>query len=167
MDREKRTLEDTPTWAVSIFCFAFFFISFIIDVALHHLTQFLKRRSSKSLNNALRKIKTEMMILGFISLLLTIAEEVPVSKICVAKAVANSFLPCKDPQQSSIEPNVSSAAQISDFNSNTNLSGITNDPFWYGFSGVKESNFAAKHLHLSPGSIPCSVLHIDNVSGDD
>lgn len=36
-----------------------------------------------------------MMKFGFMSFLLTISE-VPISKICVNKAVANSFLPCKD-----------------------------------------------------------------------
>lgn len=36
-----------------------------------------------------------MMKFGFMSFLLTILE-VPISKICINKAVANSFLPCKD-----------------------------------------------------------------------
>lgn len=35
------------------------------------------------------------MQMGFISLLLTIVQ-VPISKICVGKAVGNSFLPCND-----------------------------------------------------------------------
>lgn len=33
------SLENTPTWAVSIVCFFFFLISFTIDAGLHHLTQ--------------------------------------------------------------------------------------------------------------------------------
>lgn len=37
-----------------------------------------------------------MMKLGFMSFLLTLSEDVPISKICINKAVANSFLPCKD-----------------------------------------------------------------------
>ncbi|MCI16717.1 MLO-like protein 12-like, partial [Trifolium medium] len=36
-----------------------------------------------------------MMKFGFVSFLLTISE-VPISKICINKNVANSFLPCKD-----------------------------------------------------------------------
>lgn len=37
----------------------------------------------------------EMMKFGFMSFILTISE-VPISKICISKGVANSFLPCKD-----------------------------------------------------------------------
>lgn len=33
------SLEKTPTWAVSIFAFIFFFLAFIIETSLHHLTQ--------------------------------------------------------------------------------------------------------------------------------
>lgn len=36
-----------------------------------------------------------MMKFGFMSFILTISE-VPISKICISKGVANSFLPCKD-----------------------------------------------------------------------
>ncbi|KAL3715041.1 hypothetical protein ACJRO7_006868 [Eucalyptus globulus] len=104
-------LEETPTWAVSIFCLFFFVVSFVIDSGLHHLTEVLKKRRRKSLNKALAKIKTEMMKMGFISLLLTISE-IPISRICVTEAVASSFLPCKDAVEFA-EPAVSSATQLS------------------------------------------------------
>lgn len=38
----------------------------------------------------------EMMKFGFMSFLLTIMSEVPISKICINKDVATYFLPCKD-----------------------------------------------------------------------
>lgn len=37
-----------------------------------------------------------MMKFGFMSFLLTIMSEVPISKICINKDVATYFLPCKD-----------------------------------------------------------------------
>ncbi|KAF8008019.1 hypothetical protein BT93_K1875 [Corymbia citriodora subsp. variegata] len=111
MEGGKSGLEETPTWAVSIFCLFFFVLSFVIDSGLHHLTEFLKKRRRKSLSKALAKIKTEMMKMGFISLLLTISE-IPISRICVTEAMASSFLPCKDAAEF-VEPAVSSATQVS------------------------------------------------------
>ncbi|KAK7263702.1 hypothetical protein RJT34_31296 [Clitoria ternatea] len=92
---EERSLEATPTWAVSVFCFFFLIISLIIEGGLHKLTEILRKRKRKSLEKALTKTQTEMMKFGFMSFLLTISEA-PVSKICINKGVANSFLPCKD-----------------------------------------------------------------------
>ncbi|KAK9285744.1 hypothetical protein L1049_024944 [Liquidambar formosana] len=107
------SLEETPTWAVSVLCFVLLLLSFIIDTALHYLTKFLRRRKRKSLNKALEKIKLEMMIMGFITLFLTVSE-IPISKICVTEAVANSFLPCKDPLESTQPDDVSSATETED-----------------------------------------------------
>ncbi|XP_029128656.1 MLO-like protein 12 isoform X2 [Cajanus cajan] len=76
---KERTLEETPTWAVSVFCFFFLTISLIIEGGLHKLTEILRKRKGKSLGKALTKTKT-----------------VPISKICITKDVANSLLPCKD-----------------------------------------------------------------------
>ncbi|RDX67107.1 MLO-like protein 12, partial [Mucuna pruriens] len=92
---KERSLQETPTWAVSVFCFFFLIISLIIESSLHKFSQILRKRKGKSLEKALTKTKTEMMKFGFMSFLLTISE-VPMSKICITKAVANTFLPCKD-----------------------------------------------------------------------
>ncbi|CAL9011750.1 unnamed protein product [Prunus brigantina] len=123
MDQRRGSLEETPTWAVSVFALFFFFLSFIIDSSIHHLTTFLNRRRRKSLNRALMKFKTEMMKLGLVSLLLTISE-VPISKICVAQTLADTFLPCKYVEDA--EPAVSSATQLSGSNS-TSFSKEVND----------------------------------------
>ncbi|XP_028193742.1 MLO-like protein 12 isoform X4 [Glycine soja] len=92
---KERSLEETPTWAVSVFCFFFLMISLIIEGGLHKLSEILRKGKGKSLGKALTKTKTEMMKFGFMSFILTISE-VPISKICISKGVANSFLPCKD-----------------------------------------------------------------------
>ncbi|KAH0983161.1 hypothetical protein GBA52_010338 [Prunus armeniaca] len=64
-----------------------------------------------------------MMKLGLVSLLLTISE-VPISKICVAQTLADTFLPCKYVEDA--EPAVSSATQLSGSNS-TSFSKEVND----------------------------------------
>lgn len=90
----ERSLEQTPTWAVAVVCLVFIVISILLEQAIHHVGQWLMRRQKKSLYEALDKIKAELMLLGFISLLLTVGQK-PISKICVSKKIANSMLPCK------------------------------------------------------------------------
>ncbi|XP_010260350.1 PREDICTED: MLO-like protein 12 isoform X2 [Nelumbo nucifera] len=108
----ERSLEETPSWALSIVCLALTLLSVLIEGAIRLLTKALKRRKRKSLSHAFGKIKTELMILGLLSLLLTVAES-PISKICVTKAVGNSFLPCQDPfHTDDDEPAFSSATEI-------------------------------------------------------
>eukprot|EP01018_Ginkgo_biloba_P000698 Gb_12176 [translate_table: standard] len=46
------------------------------------------------MHKAFEKIKEELMLLGFISLLITIGQK-PFSKICIAKRLAHTMLPCK------------------------------------------------------------------------
>lgn len=66
------------------------------------------------------------MILGFISLLLTISD-VPISNICIPEAMANSFLPCKN-NGDFVGPDASSATQFSGTkSSNVTLSAGNND----------------------------------------
>ncbi|XP_062105912.1 MLO-like protein 12 isoform X2 [Humulus lupulus] len=114
------SLEHTPTWAVSIFALFFFLLSFAIDGGLNCLNKFLRKRKRKSLNRALEKLKTEMMKMGLISLLLTVSE-VPISKICVSQTLANSFLPCEDPSEST------TTAVSSQYESNSNTTTFFSD----------------------------------------
>ncbi|XP_073225957.1 MLO-like protein 6 isoform X2 [Cicer arietinum] len=80
---EQRSLEDTPTWAVSVCSFFVLIVSLIIEAGLHKLTEHLKKKKRISMGKALAKTKT-----------------VPISKICINKDVANSFLPCNDSMES-------------------------------------------------------------------
>ncbi|XXG66786.1 hypothetical protein AAC387_Pa06g0288 [Persea americana] len=89
------SLEETPTWAVATVCSIFIIISLFIEHALHLLNKFLGRRKRKALNQALNKIKAELMLWGFVSLSLTISEQ-PISKICIPKSMGDNFLPCKN-----------------------------------------------------------------------
>ncbi|KAL5989502.1 hypothetical protein ACLOJK_010394 [Asimina triloba] len=87
------TLQETPTWAVATVCCILVALSIVLEHLLLRLTEFFERQRRKSLNHALNKIKDELMLLGFVSLFLTVAEQ-PISKICIPKSAAEAFLPC-------------------------------------------------------------------------
>ncbi|GLJ39969.1 hypothetical protein SUGI_0817700 [Cryptomeria japonica] len=89
----ERSLKETPTWAVAAVCLVFILISIALEQAIHRVGKWLLARNKKSLFEALDKIKSELMLLGFISLLLTIGQQ-PISKICISKKIAYSMLPC-------------------------------------------------------------------------
>ncbi|KAM3362239.1 MLO-like protein 2 [Capsicum galapagoense] len=88
------TLETTPTWAVAVVCFILITISILIEHALHLLAKYFNKKRRKYLIQALDNIKTELMLLGFISLLLTVLQK-PIAKICIPKGAAETFLPCQ------------------------------------------------------------------------
>lgn len=89
-----RSLEETPTWAVAVVCFVMVLISIIIEHIIHLIGKWLKKRRKRALYEALEKIKSELMLLGFMSLLLTIGQG-PISEICVPKSVGATWHPCK------------------------------------------------------------------------
>ncbi|GAB4836465.1 hypothetical protein Ancab_001376 [Ancistrocladus abbreviatus] len=90
-----RSLEDTPTWAVAAVCFVLVLISIVIEYIIHLIGSWLRKRDKIALYEALEKIKSELMLLGFISLLLTVLQA-PLSKICVSKSIAQSWHPCEN-----------------------------------------------------------------------
>lgn len=89
-----RSLAETPTWAVAVVCLAFVVISLLLEQGIHHVSNWLKRKKKNALYEALEKLKAELMLLGFISLLLTVGAK-PISMICISKKVADTMLPCK------------------------------------------------------------------------
>ncbi|XP_062095697.1 MLO-like protein 13 [Humulus lupulus] len=88
------TLEFTPTWVVAVVCFVIVLISLCAERSLHKLGKFLLREKQDALFEALQKLKEELMLLGFISLLLTVFQNL-ISKICIPSHVADDMLPCK------------------------------------------------------------------------
>ncbi|KAH9700732.1 MLO-like protein 6 [Citrus sinensis] len=88
-----RSLEETPTWAVAVVCFVLVTISIIIEHIIHLIGKWLTKKHKRALYEALEKIKSELMLLGFISLLLTVAGSW-ISKICIPESVANTWHPC-------------------------------------------------------------------------
>ncbi|KAI3676941.1 hypothetical protein L1987_86557 [Smallanthus sonchifolius] len=87
------SLEQTPTWAVATVAFVFIVISIFIEQIIHMIGHWLKKKRKKALYESLEKIKAELMLLGFISLLLT-AGTSPITKICITEGAAASWHPC-------------------------------------------------------------------------
>ncbi|KAL9661329.1 hypothetical protein QQ045_026153 [Rhodiola kirilowii] len=100
--RKERTLEGTPTWAVAVVCFVLVAISLVIEKLIHHLGHFLKKKNKPALVEALEKIKAELMLLGFISLLLVVLGG-PISQICVPQQLGNSWGPCAELDEKKVE----------------------------------------------------------------
>ncbi|KAI3459941.1 hypothetical protein Pfo_016604 [Paulownia fortunei] len=97
-----RSLEETSTWAVAIVCAVFVVISVVIEHGIQSLGKWFQKREKKAMIEALEKIKAELMLLGFISLLLTVGTTY-VAKICVSEELGNKWLPCdKDLKNQSI-----------------------------------------------------------------
>ncbi|KAJ1425989.1 Mlo-related protein [Sesbania bispinosa] len=93
-----RSLEETPTWAVAVVCFVLLFISIIIEHIFHLIGKWLKKKHKRALFESLEKIKSELMLLGFISLLLTVGQG-PISRICISEKVAGSWHPCSKKEE--------------------------------------------------------------------
>ncbi|KAK3206037.1 hypothetical protein Dsin_020083 [Dipteronia sinensis] len=89
-----RTLQETPTWALATVCFVFISISIFIEYLIHLLAKWLKKHRKTSLLEAVEKLKSVLIVLGFMSLILTVTQK-SISKICVPTKVANTMLPCR------------------------------------------------------------------------
>ncbi|XP_021902653.1 MLO protein homolog 1-like [Carica papaya] len=89
-----RTLQETPTWAVAAVCAVLVMVSIIIEHSIFHLAKLFQKRQKKAMSEALEKIKAELMLLGFISLLLSVSTKF-ISKICLPRHLENFMLPCK------------------------------------------------------------------------
>eukprot|EP00850_Spirogloea_muscicola_P016786 SM000139S00103 [mRNA] locus=s139:120103:124600:- [translate_table: standard] len=86
-------LVHTPTYAVVAVVGGFVLISVAVERGIHLLGKALRRRKQKALFNALTRMKEELMLLGFLSILLSIFEPQIVS-ICVPFDLSNPLLPC-------------------------------------------------------------------------
>ncbi|XP_016447179.1 MLO-like protein 6 isoform X2 [Nicotiana tabacum] len=96
-----RSLEQTPTWAVAAVCFVLVAISIVIEHIIHLIGKWFKSKNKRALFEALEKIKAELMLLGFISLLLTVGQS-PISNICVSEKIGNSWHPCSKKKEEDI-----------------------------------------------------------------
>ncbi|PUZ58986.1 hypothetical protein GQ55_4G005400 [Panicum hallii var. hallii] len=89
-----RELDQTPTWAVASVCGVIVIISILLEKGLHHVGEFFSHRKKKAMVEALEKVKAELMVLGFISLLLVFGQNY-IIKICISNHAADTMLPCK------------------------------------------------------------------------
>ncbi|KAK2992694.1 hypothetical protein RJ640_029951 [Escallonia rubra] len=79
------TLEQTPTWVVAAVCTVIVAISLAVERILH----FAGKVDWLGYD-------AELMLLGFISLLLTVFQTEITTRICITQRQADSWLPCKD-----------------------------------------------------------------------
>ncbi|XP_071715616.1 MLO-like protein 14 [Rutidosis leptorrhynchoides] len=92
--QESRSLALTPTWSVATVLTIFVVVSLLVERSIHRLSNWLKKTNRKPLLAAVEKMKEELMLLGFISLLLTATSSV-ISNICVPSKFYDSvFAPC-------------------------------------------------------------------------
>ncbi|XP_024026363.1 MLO-like protein 3 [Morus notabilis] len=89
-----RSLQDTPTWALATVCFIFISLSILIEHLIHLISNWLKKHRKTALFEAVEKLKSVLILLGFMSLLLAVTQR-PISKICIPTKVAYTMLPCR------------------------------------------------------------------------
>ncbi|XP_041013729.1 MLO-like protein 1 isoform X2 [Juglans microcarpa x Juglans regia] len=111
---EGTTLEYTPTWVVAVVCSVIVLISLVVERTLHGVGKYLKKNNQKPLFEALQKIKEELMLLGFISLLLTVFQD-RIAKICISEVLANKWLPCKKEEDTDDDDSSSSSSSTAHF----------------------------------------------------
>ncbi|KAK8643830.1 hypothetical protein V6N13_013107 [Hibiscus sabdariffa] len=104
-DEGMRSLALTPTWSVATVLTIFVVVSVIVERSIHRLSNvgnrglsfrvsWLKKTNRKPLYAAVEKMKEELMLLGFISLLLT-ATSRTIANICIpSKFYDSTFAPC-------------------------------------------------------------------------
>uniref|UniRef100_A0A5B7ANK9 Putative MLO-like protein 11 n=1 Tax=Davidia involucrata TaxID=16924 RepID=A0A5B7ANK9_DAVIN len=91
---EMRSLALTPTWSVASVLTIFVAVSLLVERSIHRLSNWLRKTSRKPLLEALEKMKEELMLLGFISLLLTATSSM-IANICIpSKFYDSAFAPC-------------------------------------------------------------------------
>lgn len=92
--KEMRSLALTPTWSVATVLTIFVVVSLIVERSIHRLSNWLRKTNRKPLLAAVEKMKEELMLLGFISLLLT-ATSSTIANMCIpSKFYDGNFAPC-------------------------------------------------------------------------
>ncbi|KAI3760319.1 hypothetical protein L1987_50713 [Smallanthus sonchifolius] len=90
---EGTSIEFTPTWVVAAVCTVMIGVSLAVERLLHYAGKKLRKEGRKPLFQALQKVKEELMLLGFVSLLLSVCQS-RIVKICVDENIMKHFLPC-------------------------------------------------------------------------
>ncbi|XP_057513555.1 MLO-like protein 11 [Actinidia eriantha] len=103
-----RSLALTPTWSVATVLTVFVAVSLLVERSIHRLSNWLRKTDRKPLLEAVEKMKEELMLLGFISLLLTATSSI-ISNICIPSKFYDSvFAPCtKSEVDEEVESNAS------------------------------------------------------------
>uniref|UniRef100_A0A7C9FFW7 MLO-like protein n=1 Tax=Opuntia streptacantha TaxID=393608 RepID=A0A7C9FFW7_OPUST len=87
------SFEGTPSWIVGLIVFVIVGVSLVVEKLIHHLGVKLQHNEKKHLYEALVKIKDELMLLGFVSLILAFLQD-KIGKVCVPDFFLHFWLPC-------------------------------------------------------------------------
>ncbi|KAF3337845.1 MLO-like protein 1 isoform X1 [Carex littledalei] len=98
---EDASLEFTPTWIIAIVCTVIIFMSLFFERFLHYIGKVLKRKKNFALFEALLKVQEELMLLGFISLMLSVCQ-VSLQRTCIKETLMLRGLPCKRESPNSV-----------------------------------------------------------------
>ncbi|XP_068473280.1 LOW QUALITY PROTEIN: MLO-like protein 3 [Phaseolus vulgaris] len=88
------SLQHTPTWAIATVSFILISISIILEHLIHLIIKWLRKHRKSDLVEAIERLQSELMILGFMSLLLTITQDA-IIEICIPVRAADTMLPCR------------------------------------------------------------------------
>ncbi|KAF3335294.1 MLO-like protein 14 [Carex littledalei] len=95
---ELRSLALTPTWSVATVLTILVAVCLVVERSIHRLSYWLKKTRRNPLYEAVEKMKEEMMLLGFISLLL-VASSRTIASFCIdSKYYDSTFSPCTHDQ---------------------------------------------------------------------
>ncbi|OMO58709.1 Mlo-related protein [Corchorus olitorius] len=113
-EEEGTSLEYTPTWILAAVCTVIVAVSLVAERLLHCLGNKLKTKNQKPLYEALQKLKEELMLLGFISLLLTVSQSL-ISEMCISENALDTMLPCKPQKKEETSEGSNSTSTTSHF----------------------------------------------------
>ncbi|KAH9622169.1 hypothetical protein KSS87_007996, partial [Heliosperma pusillum] len=92
-EEEGPSFESTPSWVIGAVVFVIVGFSLVIEKLLDKLGEELKKKEKKPLYESLQKIKEELMLMGFVSLLLAFVQD-KVQHWCVPESYVEYWLPC-------------------------------------------------------------------------
>lgn len=88
-----RNIEETASYRVAIFFIFFLVLSFLLEQFFHRLEHCLHHIGQVGLEEAVHKIKEELMLMGFISLMLIALEE-KIVRVCVEPSLSPEGIYC-------------------------------------------------------------------------
>ena len=101
----------TPTYSIALVLLVLVVVSIAVEQLFHVLDQFFVRTKQRELAEVLHRIRDELMLLGFISLILSLCGP-GISKICVKDPFNSRFLTCPYPySESATDADAGSPAQ--------------------------------------------------------
>ncbi|KAL3752900.1 hypothetical protein ACJRO7_000316 [Eucalyptus globulus] len=156
---DENSLEYTPTWVVAVVCFSILFISIVVDRFIRCAGQYLEDSKWWPLVGGSRKIKDELMLLGVISLLLTVFQT-RIAKICISERLDNVLLPCKKPDSSSAVANFITSSSASSATRGRHLLILASDTTDYCSQKVTFPELLLLLLDYSELIIQWSMLEI-------